>query len=248
MLRSLILLLALLWSFVSFASDKDSALIFDLEVNPQFSKYQNIFLKPSFAVMALQNSGFLLSSTMPIEFISPQQFKMGSSILEFKSVNNDIYHYFASLNMPLGVTNKTIYVPIDIDTRQLRQGRIKLIVNSPFMKIIPDNLLIRLDSKIKILSGLDSQKALISYFESDEISHRGKDLNGIDERIAVDYIRQILKSPSHKNKDLGASEPINDQLALILSVIIWLAGLPLFLILARKHRLKVLGKHTKNKT
>jgi hypothetical protein len=239
MFRLYSFLFVILYSANLYAEDLNNQIKFELNVMPAFSMYKDIFKKPSIAVIALQNSGATLSQTMPIEYLSFDKFKMGPADLQYIEVNRNHYYYKASLKMPFGIEKK-LAIPIDLDISNLSQGKVIIIINSQIKPMIPNDLLIRLDTKIKSLASDASQKALLTYLLSEKISQNGKKLESLDERIVIDFIRQTQTATP--TKDQGSSEALSDQILLIVSVLIWLAGFPLFLYVVRQKRLRLRGK------
>jgi hypothetical protein len=237
MFRLYIFLLVILFSANLYAEDLNKQIKFEINVSPAFSTYKDIFKKPSIAVIALQNSGATVSQTMPVEFLSFDKFKMGPADLQYIEANRNHYYYKATMKMPFGIEKK-LAIPIDVDISNLTQGKVIIIINSSLKPFISNDLLIRLDTKIKSLASDTSQKELLKYLLSEKISENGKNIESLDERIVIDFIRQT-RTPA---EDRGSSEELPDQIILIVSVLIWLAGFPLFLYVVRQKRLRLRGK------
>ena len=244
MLRHLLLLFMVTLGFSAGAEELSGALKFELNSIPELAQYKNLLTIPSYAALALQNSGLALSQTMPIEIVSRVEFKLGPASLKFLKEHDNVYEYNAGLRVPLGVVDKIISLPMKIDANQINNGKLQIFIYPPLKNIIPEDLIIRLDSRLKVLASLSSQKQLFSYLSSDEISHGSKAIDeNMLEMIAIDSINQRVRGkvpgmPDGSVKDAGASEPFSDQVVLLVSLLIWLAGFPVFLYVLRRQRLK----------
>ena len=236
--RSFLLALAFIYASASAAKEP---ITFELSVSSTFVTYSDIlFESPSYAAMAFQNTGTIISQTKPVKFISKNKLQIGAEKLEFDKKKGSLYQYTASIGLPLG---GLISLPVDIDVSNLVNGKLKIVVHSLGSALVPQEMILKVESKLQSLANVNAQKSLIDYlsvrskgglgsFESKEYLY---------EQIAFDAINQInASSPvTRANGDIGQAESLSNQLPLIIAIIIWCMGFPICLYLVRRHRQKM---------
>ena len=247
MLRFYVLVF-LFFRFISLAHSQDEQLEFDLKINPDFAKYEELLLKPSVFAMALQSSGLHLSDNMT--YITPSKFKISFMELEFIEQEKYIYEYLISLKISLGITEKLMNIPVYVNLINIKTGSVKIILDIPTARVIPDEYITRLKIKINKITSLWAQERLLSYLTSDQISPGINNLNNVvGENIIFDTILYANKytNPSGVSFNKAISDKVTNEnrnqftnensILLIMSFLIWLVCLPYFLNFLRKKRL-----------
>lgn len=236
------ILIALLSVGVSLPVYADRAAInLDINVSTKLQPYSDIvFEYPAYVSMALQNIGVPISLSKPLKILSSKSIQIGSEKLTYLKKNGKTYFYTTSVALPLG---KEIAVPVEIDATNFRNGIIHIRIYPPLSGLVPQDVIVKIESKLQTLANPSVQNQLISYFT--ENLHGGSinsplDISRLFESIAFDAYNQMGLSSrldnSKKMREIGGSEALSDQFFLIAAVLIWLVGLPIFLYVIRKRR------------
>lgn len=212
----------------------------ELSVSPALVTYSDaLFESPAYAALAFQNSGLPISLSRPIKIISHKILQVGNDRLIFDRKNGNLYQYTASIGLPLG---GSISVPVDINVSNLAKGKLTINISTSVAKLVPQELIVRVESKLESLANINAQKKLIDYLA---LRTKGN-LNNPEiksqllNQIAFDAINQIniLGSGQRVLGDVGQAEPLSGLWPLIIAIAIWSMGLPICLYIIRRHRLK----------
>lgn len=209
---------------------------FELSVSPELSVYADTLLvSPAYAAIALQNAGLPVSLSQPLKIISRQSFQIGPGKVGFQKKSANIYYYSVSLALPLG---KELSIPVEIDVIELKKGHISIVAYPPFSGLIPEDVLIRVESKLQILTNINAQRQLSVYLAAKSGGKNNPEaMLKLMDAIVFDAINNSSQIPGLQNsRQEGVAEPLKDQLLLIVSVLIWLLGFPLFLYTLRRQR------------
>lgn len=237
----------LLYAFLSFtlfvhptyASDKPIEL--QLMVSPDLGPYTDaLFESPAYAAMALQNAGVPVSLSKPVKILSRHSIEVGSERLNFISKKDSVYYYKAAIGLPLG---KSIDIPVEIDSKNLSSGQLKITAYAPLAGYLPKDVTIKVESKLQTLASINSQKLLLKYLAMRSGGKlNSKSIAQLYESIAFDSYNDnhetFRSNTTLADRNVGASELLSDQVNLIIAVAIWLVGLPTFLIVFRRGRAK----------
>jgi hypothetical protein len=242
MRRFLLVCFLLVVGCVVKANAASDSLKIEIEVLPELSAYADpLFSAPAYAVLALQNSGLVLSLSTTVILESRASFRVGPSKLRFLERKGKIYHYSAILTLPLG---KEIVIPVELDTSEMERGRVVVDACPPVSSLIPQQLVVRVESKLRTLSIPSAQAQLHAYLAERSGANPEDPVATakLFDTIAFDALNQSSQSPisgsSDTGKLVGTSELFSDQLALFMAVLIWLVGFPVFLYLVRRQKLE----------
>ena len=214
---------------------------FEIKINAGLIEYSDVlFEAPSYAVLALQNAGIPISLSKKIIINSATKISMGSEKFIYLSKSNNKYNYKASVNLPFG---REINIPIKLDIANIKNGSILVYVELPLSNLLPSDLIIRLESKVLSITNDGTQKLLLDYLNRINKNQNDNSLNRsiLFEAIAFDAINQSLSFNSYNgnSSDNGKAEPLSNQFSLIVSILIWLIGLPISLYIIRKYRKQI---------
>lgn len=239
MRRVLVTFMMLLIGKLSPAFAVNEPIKFEIPVTPALSAYVGAFLvSPSYAVLALQNAGLPISLSTPIKLLNRQSFQAGPVKVFYQKKKNKVYFYNAVMVLPPG---KEISVPFEIDVSDIDNGRLKIRAHAGFSAFIPQDILSRVESKIQMLSNANSQKQLISYL----VERSGGKLGDADAQSrffdaimfdAYNNSGRLNAGYIQSAREVGSAESLSNQMPLILAVIIWLVGFPIYLFLIRRQR------------
>ena len=230
LIRYLICLLLTLSGFTQ-AIAANQFLKMEVQVIPELARYDFFFQSPSYAVLALQNAGLNISLTKSVVIIDRATFEVGPCKIKHITKKGTIYYYDVTLSLPLG---KRLIFPLQIETNQISRGRLLIIFQPPIASLIPKELIEKVESKLMVLGNINTQKQLSLYLATLDIQ-ASSNLNQVNafDRIAFDA---YFRDSTAISNDAGISEPVNDQIALISTIIIWVVCFPAFLLFVRRQR------------
>lgn len=226
--------------FIAPASAEKTPITLELSVASEFAPFSNVlFESPSYAALAFQNSGIPISLSKPMKILSPKALQIGSERLVFEGKSGNVFRYKASMGLPLG---GEISIPVEIDASNLAGGKLIIRAYLSGSGLVPNELIVKVESKMQSLANVSAQKSLIGY-----LAARTKGgLNSLEgktqlfDQILWDAVNQTNSSAlgSGVCGDVGRAESLSSQWPLIIAVMIWLIGLPVFLYIVRRCRLK----------
>lgn len=226
-------LICIFLTLVGFTQAKaaDQFVKLEVQIAPELESYQFLFQSPSYAVLALQNAGLNISLTKPVVFIDRTNFEIGPGKIKYITKKGTNYFYDVTLSLPLG---KRVVFPLQIETNEISRGRLLINFQPPIAGLIPLELIEKIESKLMALGNSNAQKQLSLYLTKLDAQTRSDliQVNALD-RIAFDAYIRAGKSMTN---DKGISEPVSDQIALILTIMIWLVCFPAFLFILRRQR------------
>jgi hypothetical protein len=233
-------ILATLFLVMAPVSASKAPITIELTIASSFAPYADtLFESPAYAALAFQNSGTPISLTRIMRILSPKELQIGTERLTFESKKGNIYIYKAYIGLPFG---KEYAIPVEIDASNLAGGKLRILTYPLGSGLIPQDLIVKVESKIQFLANINAQKNLIDYL----VARTNGELGSSDTKsqlftqIAFDAINQMNLSSSlpRNGGNVGQAEPLSGQLPLIIAIAIWIIGLPTGLYLIRRHRLK----------
>jgi len=240
MRSALVVFLMLVIGRLSPAFAANEPLKFEIPVSSALSTYvDTLLVSPAYAALALQNAGLPIALSTPIKLINRQSFQLGPGKVSYQKKKDKIYFYTASVVLPLG---KEISFPVEIDVSDMDNGRLKIRAYTGLSGLIPQDILFRVESRLQMLANANSQKQLITYL----VERSGGKLGDADAQSkffdaimfeAFNNSGRFTASSGGANlRDVGSAETLSDQVALILAVVIWLVGFPIYLFIIRRQR------------
>lgn len=233
MLARLLIISFLTLTGLAQARGGDEILKFEIPISPDIAQYIFLLETPSYAALALQNSGLTLSLSKPLHILSRTTFEVGPGKIKYVNKKEGVFKYDVFLTLPLG---KQVVFSLEVDSDRLALGLLKIHLDLPLAGLIPREWIEKVESKLLALSNANAQKQLIDYLAKIDVKQNNK-ISQIDtlDRIAFDaYVQAGLSSM----EDAGSSESVSDQTMLIASIIIWLVCFPAFLIVVRRKRIR----------
>ena len=213
---------------------------FEIPVPSDISPYvDTLLVSPAYAALALQNAGLPISHTTPIKLLDRQSFQVGPGKVSYQKKKGKVYFYVASMVLPLG---KEISFPVEIDISDMDNGRLQIRAYSGISGLIPQEMIVRVESKLQMLASANSHKQLIAYLV-DRSGGKLGDANAqsrfFDAIIFDAYNnsgRLNASGGSPVGREAGSAESLSDQVALIFAIIIWVVGFPIYLFIIRRQR------------
>ena len=239
MYRILVLLLLLSFSNPFYAQEKAKAITFEIPVLPEFASYLELFAVPGYAALALENNGLnlSLSSTLVVRNRESLQIKAGK--MTFTGRRGAVFSYEAGASVSIGIAETDFTLPVELDATDLSKGMIKIHAFPPLAKAFPEELINRIEFKIRSLANLQAQKQLLGYLNklnADE-KIKSRSFEGMLEAIVIEAYNRNAKTGSlnkmRAGRESGDSESLSDQSVLLISVLIWLVCFPAFVFFLR---------------
>jgi hypothetical protein len=206
---------------------------FEIPVSSSLTAYvDTLLVSPAYAVLALQNAGLPLALATPIKLLNRQSFQVGPGKVSYQKKKDKVYLYTVSMVLPLG---KELSFPVEIDISDIDNGQLKIRAYTGLSELIPQDILMRVESKMKLLANANSQKQLIAYLAD----RSGGKLDDADARSR--FFDAIMFDTYNNSgrlnvREAGSAESLSDQMALIFAVLIWLVGFPIYLFVIRRQR------------
>jgi hypothetical protein len=211
------------------------AVKFNVPVVPEAMRHIEMLTVPGYLAIALENNGFHPSISSRLVVRDRQSFQIRVGFVRFKGKKGQLSEYEAGVNLSLGVTDKEISVPVEVDTSSFSNGFLVVRAYPPLASFFPTDFLERVEIKIATLANLSAQRTMLAYLDRLAKEHQasGRGFEGVLEAIVLEAYN---KGSGGVGRDYGEPEPFSDQLLLLATVGIWLIGFPIFLLFIRSRR------------
>ena len=223
----------------SFAADGDkSALTFKLPVLPELQRHFYLLENPAYLALVLENNGMGLSLSSKPVLNGRTGFSIRNLTVQFSGKSDSVYRYTASLRLSVAGVETEIKVPAEVDVSSLGSGSVVVKAYPPMAGIIPPMLLERVDFKLKLIADLSRQREILRYLEN--LPQRLPAAGPLDARLEAILTEAYNRStvvivPA---RDSGGATPLSEQIALILTIAIWLIAMPLFMFLRYRRNMR----------
>ena len=217
------------------AAAAENEIRLDLPVLPAVRQYIDLLPYPAYLALAMENNGIGLAQARRLEVLDGHGVLIRNIIVKFVRRNGPMFSYEATVDWP-GFSTEAFRVPVDIDVSDVPGGRVRIALRPPLAKLVSQEIIDRIQLRIQLLADLAAQQKVIAYLDSISAGSREGARGAMFERILIDgYNRGRAGTPA--GKEPGESEPLSDQLLLIVTLIIWLVIVPMALLLRRwRHR------------
>lgn len=214
------------------ARHSSDAINFEIPVVSGVEKYTEFLSFPAYLVVALQNNGINASNLGRAVLEDSVTVKM--NLLQLKYINklDSVYSYEAELKWQSAVKEFVFRIPIHVDASELADGLITARFFIPFAAHFPKELVARLRNRIAFFSDSKFQQKLIDYL--DEVSTKvdpGLGFAGLREALMLQSFstRPIMTTAENcALEEPGDAVPLGEQVALIVTIVIWLVMLPIY--------------------
>jgi hypothetical protein len=225
------------WSAGSAAQETGAPLQFTVPVLPAAAKYLEMLEMPPYLALALENNDLSPSLSSRLEIVNRRSFRIRAGVLTFVKRKDALFTYEAGVNLSLGVGDAKFTIPVEVDVSGLARGNVVVRLFPPLAKMLPKDLVDRIEFKIRTLANLQAQRKLLAYLDglSKEQASLGRGRDGLIEAILLDaYARKPQAIAA--GGDRGRAEAHSDQAILIITLAIWIIGFPVFLFFVRTRR------------
>lgn len=228
-----------LCALTSFAADRNGKdLVFKLPVLPELQRHLYLLENPAYLALVLENNGMSPSLSSKPVLHNRSSFEIRNLAVQFTGKSASVYRYSASLKLSLAGVATEVVVPAEVDLSALGSGSLTIKAYPPMAGAIPSFLLEKVDFKLKLIADLARQREIISYL--DALPQKPPAAGALDPRleaiITEAYNRGTMAVASSKNA--GEATPLSEQIGLILTLAIWLVGLPIVMILRYRRNMR----------
>lgn len=235
----ILIALVSLQAFSTFAATEgDPSLVFKLPALPEIKRHLFLLENPSYLVLVLENNGMGLSlSTKPV-IRGRTNFEIRNLSVRYDGRSGSVYRYVATLKLSLAGVAKDVSVPAEVDVSGLGEGSITIKARPPMAGVIPAALLERVNFKLRLIADLSRQRELLKYLDGlPQASPGGSGLDPRFEAILTEAYNRgtVMVVPARDN---GEATPLSEQLALIVTIAIWLVAVPLAMFLRYRRNLR----------
>ena len=230
-----------LCALTSFAADHNGKdLVFKLPVLPELQRHLYLLENPAYLALVLENNGMSPSLSSKPVIKSRADFEIRNLAVQFSGKSGSVFRYSARIKLSLAGVATEVVVPAEIDLSMLSSGSLTIKAYPPMAGAIPSFLLEKVDFKLKLIADLARQREIISYL--DGLPQKPPAAGALDPRleaiITEAYNRSSLTVVA--NKIAGEATPLSEQIGLILTIAIWLIGLPIVLFLRYRRNMRML--------
>jgi hypothetical protein len=219
------------------ATGEDPALTFRLPALPEIKRHLFLLENPSFLVLVLENNGMGLSlSTKPV-IRGRTNFEIRNLAVRYDGKSGAVYRYVATLKLSLAGVATEVTVPAEVDVSGLGEGSITIKARPPMAGVIPAALLDRVNFKLRLIADLSRQRELLKYLDGLPQAAGGSGVDPRFEAILTEAYNRgtVMIVPARDN---GEAIPLSEQLALIVTIAIWLVAAPLAMFLRYRRNLR----------
>jgi hypothetical protein len=228
-----------LCALTSFAADRsDKALVFKVPVLPELQQHLYLLENPAYMVLALENNGMSPSLSSKTVIKDRTGFEIRNLAVRFSGKSGSVYRYDAMLKFSLAGIATELKVPAEVDISALKSGTLTISAFPPMAGAVPPFLLEKVDFKLKLIADLSKQREIVRYL--DGLPQTPPAAGALDARLET-IITEAYNRASNtvvSGKDVGEATPVSEQIALILTLVIWLIGLPVVMFVRYRRNMR----------
>jgi len=209
-------------------------------VLPESARYLDLLAAPGIAALALENNDLYPSLSSRPVIKNRESFAIRSGVVRYIGRKAEVDSYETGFNLPLVSGESTLTFPVEVDTSGVATGMLVIRMYPPLAKFLPEDLLQRVEFKIRSLADLESQRKMLTYLDrvSSEQKAKGRGFDGVLEAIALEAYNRS-GGTGQALSDRGRAESLSDQAVLLAVLAVWLIGFPIFLFLVRRKQKKL---------
>jgi hypothetical protein len=207
-----------------------------IAVRPEFARYAELLSAPSYALVALDTIQMSPLSRGRMVIQDRASFHYGILEARFVGHQREVYRYEGKVEWNLAVTTAALSAVMELDTTRLPQGIVSMRVSFPLARLLPDQLADRIRAKLSRMGEASTQDQLLVYLAGlqKRIDAAPMPKPSLFELILLDAHNRSMPVGSPL-REAGDAEPLSDQIALILTLLIWFVAMPLAFVLRRRY-------------
>lgn len=239
--RLIVTLLSIIFCSAVNAQEARQSLDFKIPVLSSISRHIELLKVPSYALLAMENKGLRLSLSTHVVLKSRNAFQMNIGTLRYVGSRGGVLLYESELMTSFIGTGSRFTVPVEVDTSRIIDGTISVRAFPPLASRIPQEIIDKVEFKIRSLANLQTQAELIAYLDELRASPAVKNggFEAMLEAIMLESYNRIAveaKGEGGFANDCGVTESVSIQKVLLITLMIWGIGFPVFLYIIRMRR------------
>lgn len=217
------------------ARGEATPIVFQVPALPSLERHVELLAFPSYLALALENNGLKPSYSSRLIVHDRASFEIREASVRYLGRKGPVFRYEGRLKLQVGGAESAVSVPAELDTATLSTGTLTLRLYSPLSTLLPQELLDRIDFKIRSFADAAVQQRMLQYL--DEVRKRapGASLDAMLETILVEAYNRGAPVAAG-GRDVGDAEPLSDQWALIATLLIWLVAVPALIVFRWRRR------------
>jgi hypothetical protein len=199
----------------------------DLAVNPRIQPFVDFLETPAYIPAILENSGYGVAAS-----VRPKILKRGKAVrvknatLSFVDRKGLRFNYAAEIEVNLGVSATRVSFPVSVDAAAVSKGRLLVVLSPPLAGALPEELVDRIQLRAQQMASPALQESVVSYLEGLAGSGFAGGVDTLFVQILSDSYNLEARNAPASGREPGDAEPLSDQIALIITLAIWLLLVP----------------------
>jgi hypothetical protein len=222
------------WGTVFADGGKDRSLDFKIPIVAGANNYIEFLSSPAYLLVALQNNGINPSNQGRAVLVDSKTVRMNMLELKYLETIGATYFFNVDLTWESPIKTFVFHIPVEIDTDEILAGSITARFFVPFASYFPEEFVTRLRNRIAFFSASELQHRLIDYLDNLRTTvEPGLGFFGLREALLLQSFSispHLSATPDAVISEPGDSVPLKEQLALIVTIVIWLVMVPLYLV------------------
>ena len=209
---------------------------FKIAVLPELARYESLFAVPGYAAVSLESNGLSpsLSSKLAVRE-GGRSVAMRYGAARFLGRKGALYQYEVAITPGAAAGGARITFPATLDASGLANGKLVVTLRPPLASLVPAGIIERVEFKLRAVAGPAAQKSMLDFLDQLAKSS-ARDGVPLNEAILLDAYERSAGAAGAMQADVGDALPISEQWMLILTLAIWLVGLPALWLLRRCRR------------
>lgn len=234
---------------------RNESLHFTIQAIPEWRRYIGFLEYPPLLALGLENSGIRLSHAGRIKILDRHTLELSrENPIPFKKVlarfvkrEGPRYYYEVVVDWRVGLLAKNMALTAVLNTTPAHP--LDLRVNVSNAEFVPLVLTRYIDTKIKVFLGNETQQNLVTYLDALGSPGAKKPEESFEKILMYAYNASTREMSGVPQRLEGDSETVAEQLALLITLAIWLILVPvLYLVFFLRRRLKKRCRQSDSKT
>lgn len=239
--RLIAILLSMILAGPASAQETRKSLDFEIPVLPGIARHLELLKVPSYAVLAMENNGLRLSLSTQVVLKGRDALQMRIGTARYVGIRGDVFLYEGGLSMAFVGAGSGLTVPVEVDTSRIADGTISVRAFPPLAGLVPQEILDKVEFKIRALANLQTQAQLLAYLDELQASPAVKKggFEAMLEAIVLEGYNRVAGEAIAGGgvaSDRGVAESVSDQTLLLITLLVWGIGFPIFLYIIRMRR------------
>lgn len=190
-------------SSASTSNQSENVITLSIPVIQDSARFLDLLEYPSYLAVALENNGIILKKHSKIQILDNHSLEIMGVTIKYIKRSDNLFFYQIKYG-PININNILLNeLTLEIDTSKVNQWVVRITIPSLLMRILPSDLTDRIKMKARILTDIDNQKQMVSYFNKIySINNQTGNTSQILEKILINAynLRPLDKSSDASNQ------------------------------------------------